>query len=208
MRRLVWIALFTLAALALPSQAFADRSYSVSQAFVTVTLSPNGEVLVREDLTFSYNGLFHGAYRNIPLAKDVQVRDVGVSERTHSRTRLAATRRSGRATPTGASASCASEQGLRIVWHYVQNGGQRTFRVRYRLRGVVIAHDDAVEVAPQVWGNQWKDGLQVLIANMQAPAASGGDARVGRARVAVSAADRPRRASSRARSTTCRASAE
>ena len=50
-------------------------------------------------------------------------------------------------------------QGLRIVWHYQQDGGQRTYTLRYRLRGVVIAHDDAVEVAPQVWGNQWKSGL-------------------------------------------------
>ena len=60
-------------------------------------------------------------------------------------------------------------QGLRIVWHYVQDGGVRTFILRYRLRGVVIAHDDAVEVAPQVWGNQWKDGLPLLFANVQAP---------------------------------------
>ena len=64
------------------------------------------------------------------------------------------------------------QQGLRIVWHYVQNGGVRTFTLRYRLRGVVIAHDDAVEVAPQVWGDQWKDGLPLLYANMQAPAAA------------------------------------
>ena len=59
-------------------------------------------------------------------------------------------------------------QGLRIVWHYVQDGGQRTYTLRYRLRGVVIAHDDAVEVAPQVWGNQWKNELHTLFANMHA----------------------------------------
>ena len=62
-------------------------------------------------------------------------------------------------------------QGLRIVWHYQQDGGQRTFTLRYRLRGVVIAHDDAVEVAPQVWGSQWKFGLRLLTANVHAAGA-------------------------------------
>ena len=62
-------------------------------------------------------------------------------------------------------------QGLRIVWHYQQDGGQRTFTLRYRLRGVVIAHDDAVEVAPQVWGSQWKFGLRPAHANVRAAGA-------------------------------------
>ena len=62
-------------------------------------------------------------------------------------------------------------QGLRIVWHYQQNGGERTYTLRYRLRGVVIAHDDAVEVAPQVWGDQWQSGLPHLLANVHAAGA-------------------------------------
>src|SRR4029077_19701328 len=62
-------------------------------------------------------------------------------------------------------------QGLRIVWHYRQDGGQRTFTLRYRLRGVVVAHHDAVEVAPQVWGSQWKSDLPVLTANVRAAGA-------------------------------------
>ncbi len=171
MRRLVWLAVLALALLALPSAAFADKSYTVSQAFVTVTLSHDGEVLVREDLTFSYDGFFTGAYRDIPLAADVQVRDVSVSEGATEYTPGGDTAL-GSSDAAGRFGFVRMPQGLRIVWHYVQNGGVRTFILRYRLRGVVIAHDDAVEVAPQVWGNQWKDGLPLLFANMQAPAAS------------------------------------
>ena len=33
-----------------------------------MTLARNGEVLMREDITFSYSGTFSGAYRDIPLA--------------------------------------------------------------------------------------------------------------------------------------------
>ena len=115
---------------------------------------------MREDLTFSFDGFFTGAYRDIPLAQDVTAGDVEVSE---GGTRLRAgrrTRRSAAATLPGTFGAVRLPQGLRIVWHYQQDGGQRTFTLRYRLRGVVIAHDDAVEVAPQVWGNQWKFGLR------------------------------------------------
>ena len=35
----------------------------------------------------------------------------------------------------------------------------------------MIAHDDAVEVAPQVWGNQWQYGLGLLTANVRAAGA-------------------------------------
>ena len=65
-------------------------------------------------------------------------------------------------------------QGLRIVWHYLQNGGQRTYTLRYRLRGVVIAHNDAVEVAPQAWGDQWESDLPQLYANVHAAGAAPG----------------------------------
>jgi uncharacterized membrane protein len=171
-RRLAWLVLFALAALALPPPAFADKSFTISQAFVTVTLSPDGEVLVREDLTFEYSGFFTGAYRDIPLAKDVQVRDVRVDEGATSYTPGGNTAL-GSSDAAGRFGYVRLPQGLRIVWHYVQDGGRRTFTLRYRLRGVVIAHDDAVEVAPQVWGDQWKDGLGLLFANMQAPASAG-----------------------------------
>ena len=60
--------------------AFADKSFTISRAFVNVTLARSGEVLVREDLTFDYSGFFTGAYRDIPLATDVTAGDVQVSE--------------------------------------------------------------------------------------------------------------------------------
>ena len=110
---------------------------------------------MREDLTFSFDGFFTGAYRDIPLAHGRQR-----ARRRGERGRHAYT--PGGDTTLGSSdrpgtfGSVRLPQGLRIVWHYQQDGGQRTFTLRYRLRGVVIAHDDAVEVAPQVWGSQWK----------------------------------------------------
>jgi uncharacterized membrane protein YgcG len=169
-RRLAWLAVAALAVLALPASAYADKSYSVSQAFVTVTLERSGQVQVREDLTFQYDGFFTGAYRDIPLAQDVHVSHVQVEEPGTTYTPGGNTTL-GSSDAAGRFGYVRRPQGLRIVWHYLQDGGQRTFTLRYDLRGVVIAHDDAVEVAPQVWGDQWKSGLPLLIANVVAPGA-------------------------------------
>jgi uncharacterized membrane protein len=167
MRRLSWLVLALLATLAAPASALADKSYEISQAAVNVTVARTGEVTMREDLTFSFDGFFTGAYRDIPLAQGVSARDVEVSE-------------GGKPYAPGGDTTLGSSdapgkfgvvrlpQGLRIVWHYQQDGGQRTFTLRYKLRGVVIAHDDAVEVAPQVWGDQWKFELRSLTANVRA----------------------------------------
>jgi uncharacterized membrane protein YgcG len=170
MRRCAWLALALVAMLATPASALADKSYTISQAAVNVTVARTGEVLMREDLTFSFDGFFTGAYRDIPLAQGVTAQDVEVSEggtpyAPGGNTALGSSDAPGR---FGAE---RLPQGLRIVWHYQQDGGQRTFTLRYRLRGVVIAHDDAVEVAPQVWGSQWKFGLKLLTANVRAAGA-------------------------------------
>ncbi len=167
MKRLAWIALAALALLAAPASASAGKSFTQPRAFVTVTLARTGEVLMREDLTFDYSGYFSGAYRDIPLAKDVQVGGVQVSE-AGTNYAPGGTTALGSSDAAGRFGFVRMPQGLRIVWHYSQTDGERTFTLRYRLRGVVIAHDDAVEVAPQVWGNQWKSGLHQLFANVLA----------------------------------------
>lgn len=170
MRRLTWLVLLLVALGAAPTPALAGKSFSVSQARVDVTLARSGEVLVRENLTFSFDGFFTGAYRDIPLARGVTAHDVDVSEggQVYDRGGDAALGSIDRA---GTFGIVYLPQGLRIVWHYRQSGGQRTFTLRYRLRGVVIAHHDAVEVAPQVWGSQWKGSLPVLTANVRAAGA-------------------------------------
>ena len=167
MRRPAWLALVAVIALATPAAAHADKSFTLPRAAVSVTLARSGEVLVREDLTFSYSGSFTGAYRDIPLAPDVDVSGVQVSEAGEPYS-------PGGNTTLGSNDAAGTfgaerlSRGLRIVWHYVQDGGERTFTLRYRLRGVVTAYDDAVEVAPQVWGNQWESGLGHLDASVRA----------------------------------------
>ncbi|MDX6536393.1 MAG: hypothetical protein QOD37_734 [Gaiellales bacterium] len=167
MKRCGLLALVLSALLAAPASALADKSFTISQAAVGVTLARTGEVLVREDLTFSFDGFFTGAYRDIPLAGDVTAQDVELSE-GGARYAPGGDTALGSSDAPGRFGFVRMPKGLRIVWHYRQDGGLRTFTLRYRLRGVVVAHDDAVEVAPQVWGRQWQFGLRSLTANVRA----------------------------------------
>ena len=88
-------------------------------------------------------------------AGDVQVSEAGQAYAPGGNTTL------GSSDAAGHFGAVRLPQGLRIVWHYAQSGGERTFTLRYRLRGVVTAYDDAVEVAPQVWGDQWPSGSAI-----------------------------------------------
>jgi hypothetical protein len=154
-----------------PAAARADRSYALPRAAISVTLERSGEVRVQENLTYRFSGLYTGAFRDIPLRPGVRVSDVGVSEGGRPYSPGGKTAIDSR-DAAGRFGFARLAQGLRIVWHYRQNGGERTFTLRYRLRGVVIAHEDAVEVAPQVWGNQWQVELGSLAASVQAEAAT------------------------------------
>src|SRR4029453_9862242 len=66
-------------ALLVPGAAQA-KSYSLPKGVVHVKIAPDGSLLVREDITFSYAGDFSGAYRDIPVRKGERIDLVGVSE--------------------------------------------------------------------------------------------------------------------------------
>ncbi len=67
-----------------------------------------------------------GAYRDIPLAQDVSASDVEVSEGGTAYSPGGDTTLGSSDAP-GTFGSVRLPQGLRIVWHYQQDGGQRTF---------------------------------------------------------------------------------
>jgi hypothetical protein len=166
MRRLVALAAFVLL-LAVPPPA-AAKQFLLPQADVRVQVEADGALQVEEDITFTFLGPFSGAFREIPLAPGESIRAVRVSE-------------GGRAYAPGASAELGSagapdtygvadtEDGARIVWHFVALDETRTFTVSYVLTGVTVVHDDVVDVNLQVWGEEWEVGLGRLTASIALP---------------------------------------
>lgn len=131
---------------ATPAQA---RSYTLPEAEVVVVLAPDGSLQVTERITYSFNGEFSGAYREIPLRAGESISEVAVSEAGFSY-------RDGGCTDLG----CSSPAGtfgtrdlggrLRVVWHYAAETERRTFELSYRLAGLTKAYDDVVDVQVQV----------------------------------------------------------
>jgi hypothetical protein len=107
-------------------------------------VQPDGSVVVTENITYVFIGSFEGGYREIPQKDGMSVDEISVSE-------------GGKEYAPGASAELGSSgapgtygtadlDAYRIVWHYRASYEERTFTLRYRMKGLAVAHDDVVDV--------------------------------------------------------------
>jgi uncharacterized membrane protein len=163
--------------LATPAEA-QDKSFSLPRAEVVADVQPDGSVLVTEKITYLFSGSFEGGYREIPLKDSMSVEDVSVSE-------------GGRGYAPGASAELGSSgapgtygtanlgDAYRICHTYQASYEERTFTLRYRLKGLAVAHGDVVDVYWQAWGDEWEEFLGSLEATMVLP----GDPKKGEVKV-------------------------
>ncbi|HDL50356.1 MAG TPA: DUF2207 domain-containing protein, partial [Actinobacteria bacterium] len=168
MRRIGTVAFLSVLAVAVLAGPAAAKGFDTTRAVVEVQVQADGSLLVTEHITFDFDGAFSGAYRDIPLRPGEKIVDIAVSE-------------DGTVYQPGASAQLGSsglpdtfgvaQQGNleRIVWHYAAANEQRTFTVSYRFLGLAKAYDDVVDINLQVWGDQWKGGLDSLTATMTLP---------------------------------------
>ena len=163
---LLLVALFALGSAGLVEAQ--DKSFDLPRAEVVAEVQPNGSVLVTEKITYDFTGHFEGGYREIPLESGMRVDQVSVSE-------------GGEEYEPGASAKLGSEGApdtfgtadlgdkYRIVWHYRATDEERTFEVRYHLRGLTVAYEDVVDLYLQVWGDEWGEPLGSLKATVVLP---------------------------------------
>ncbi|NQV07288.1 DUF2207 domain-containing protein, partial [bacterium] len=168
MRRLsILTAAVTLALIVPAAPAFA-KSYDLPTAVIGVVVEADGSLSVTEQITFSFDGSFSGAFRDIPTRSGERVRNVAVSENGAAFT-------SGASTVLGSSGDPGTfgvddlGSRTRVVWHYRATNEQRTFTVTYRLSGVAVAYDDVVDVNFRVWGDEWVTGIDRLTAFMLVP---------------------------------------
>ena len=155
-----------LAALAFPGTARAD-SFSLLTANVAVDVQPDGALGISERLVVAFYGDFHFGYRDIPLRAGEtlvlpSVAERGVAYRQGTETELAP----GQAGTFGVT---RRGDGIRIVWYFDARDQTRAFTISYTLRGVAVAYDDVVDVNLKVWGDQWAEPLDRLVAIEIAP---------------------------------------
>ena len=164
--------------IALPVLPASAKSFHLSAADVRVEIELDGALLVTEDITFDFSGSFSGAYRDIPLKPGETFQLVSVSDEL-------VTYGPGGCVVLGCSSPAGSygletQPGLaRVVWHHSSEDEERTFRLVYRLRGVITVYDDVADLELQVWGDQWAVGVDRVDAEVIVPpGASPGEIRV------------------------------
>ena len=169
-RRWLIGSLLVAAALLLTAGPALAQEFELPSADVEIQVSPDGSLIVTERITFSFDGSFSGAYREIPLGSGESVSDVGVSEGgTNYRSGASAELGSSGSPDTFGTKDLGDR--LRVVWHYQAADEQRTFTITYRFTGLATAWDDVVDVNLQVWGSEWEVPVDRLTARLTVPGA-------------------------------------
>ncbi len=148
------IAIVAAAMAIIPAVPTSEKEYEISDPEVTVKLLGDGSLLVHESLPFDFTGQFSGAFRDIVLNGPARVTGASVSE-DGKRYRPGGNTALGSSDAPGRFGTERRGNVERIVWHYRQDGGTRTFDLSYRVENAVTVYDDVVDVAWTVWGSQW-----------------------------------------------------
>jgi uncharacterized membrane protein len=132
----------------------------------------NGAVDVIENITYDFSGTFEGAWRDIPsrFGEVVDPSSVRVSEGGRAYA-PGGTTTLGEPGPPDTFAVGPYDGGTRIVWRYNASDESRTFRISYRMTGLVKVYADTAELNVRVWGDQWTVGLGTLHATLHLPRA-------------------------------------
>ena len=144
------------------------RSYELVATDVGVAVGSAGGLAVQENITVSFIGPYTFGFRDIPLREGESIDRIGVFEngRAYAPGASTALQPGG---PAGTYGIEQSDDQVRIVWRFSTLGETRTFTLRYRMRGLAVAHDDVVDVNLKVWGDEWEQRLGRLTATMTGP---------------------------------------
>ena len=146
----------------------AAKSYWMDSATIQIELQDDGSLVVTEELEFSFDGEFRGAFRDIPLRSGETITHVRVSEGVTEFTPGAPTALGSDGDPNTFGLEHRGDT-IRIVWHYRAANENRTFTLQYRLEGATTVYDDVVDVNLKVWGDEWTVGVSSVNAAVTYP---------------------------------------
>lgn len=142
-------------------------SYDIKGYVVHVDVLDNGDAQVQQQITYQFDGAFHGVYYNQDLKGIKGVSDPTVTVQNHNE----------RAIPLVASATgennsfsvtkTASAMKLK-VYHSIEDASA-TFTYRYRLKGVVTNYQDTARLNWKVIGSGWDQSLSNVKIVIQLP---------------------------------------
>jgi len=126
------------------------KSYRITEVEIDARLQPDGSMIVSEDRTYSFDGSFSFAFRDMPGGQEVTFSEFEVYE-------------GGRAYSLSDSESPGtysierSGGRTRVTWYYRARNESRIFGFRYRARNAVERFDDAAVLYYKFLSEDWND---------------------------------------------------
>jgi uncharacterized membrane protein len=147
---------------ALCSGHAAAKSYSVSDFDIRVEARSDGTLIVEEQITYHFSGSFSYSYRDIPLKRGELISDVVISEED-----LSYTNASGK--QPGTYSTTKSGNNTRVTWHFGAKNEARTFKLAYRLSGVIQRYSDVAVLYFKFIGDDWDRPIGNVTVRVYAP---------------------------------------
>ena len=138
-----------------------DRSYSIDQAFIDLTVENNGLLHVDEQYDYAFEGKFNGVYRDIPLKSGESIENIKVSANG--------------AYPVLQESYDGNTKHLKI---YLYSDAAHTKGIRdckvsvfisYDLKNVVTLFNDVGGLQYKLWGDEWDVGVGKMYATVNLP---------------------------------------
>ena len=162
-KRALCIVLLFLLLFSTVSMAFADddRSYSITQAFIDLTVESNGLLHVEEQYDYSFDGKFNGVYRDIPLKSGESIDNIQVS-----------------AIGAYPVLKQSDDGGYKHLKIYLYSDAAHTKGIRdcdvsvfisYDMKNVVTLFNDVGALQYKLWGEEWDVGVGKITATVKLP---------------------------------------
>ncbi|MDR4988645.1 MAG: DUF2207 domain-containing protein [Bacteroidales bacterium] len=155
-------------ALLLVSLVLTARDYHMSGLDITVSLKPDGSMLVREDREFTFEGRYSEVYRTFPLDgrasfSDFSVYEDGVAyERSDSK-------------QPGTFRLVEKRRHRELQLFFEAHNETRTFSIRFTASGAVDRHEDVAVLYYQLISDEWTKPLHDIRARIVPPVSLDGD---------------------------------
>ncbi len=144
-----------------------DRSYSIDQAFIDLTVGNDGLLHVDERYDYSFDGKFNGVYRDIPLKAGESISNIEVS-----------------AVGAYPVLQESDDNGYKHLKIYLYSDAAHTKGIRdcdvsiyisYDMKNVVTLFNDVGGLQYKLWGDEWDVGVGQVDVQVNLPGDSGNE---------------------------------
>ena len=167
MKKVLVVLLISILLFSTVSQVSADddRSYSIDDALIELTIESNGLLHVDESYFYSFEGQYNGVYRDIPLKPGENISNVKIS--------------ADGAYPVLEEIDEDGEKRLKIYLYADKEHTKKirdcdvTIYISYDMENVVTLFNDVGAIQYKLWGDEWDVGVGHLRAVVHTPGDSG-----------------------------------